>query len=134
VNNVLERVERLATALTRPGATAVEVAATIDGEQHDDGAPLGVRVKKAGGGIASVSVTRRWQSEEPHTAEVRLDPPLSIDDLQARWGESRSTPPMVGRPDRAVFDGPGSARWSALADLGADGEVRAITLRRDDAG
>jgi len=126
---VADLAQRLGEAMTQPGATAAAVAAAAGGEVSDDGAPLGVRAPADLPGVGTVSVTRRWESEEPNAASFELEAPVELAELEARLGASRPLP-ASGPGDRRALLGDGGD-WTALASLDGDGAVTAVTVRRE---
>jgi len=124
-------VGRLAEAISAADATAPGVAAAVGGDVEDDGAPLGVRSRPDVAGVEAVTVTRKWDSEVPNAAEIVLLAGLSLDDVEARLGESSEVPASGPGDDLVVLEAQdGSA--TIFASLDPDGDVRSITVRRDN--
>ena len=121
---------RIGEAIAAPGATAADVAAVAGGPVSDDGAPLGVRAEAELAGVASVGVTRRWDSEEPNAADIELDGTVELAPLEERLGPSRPLPPGKPGDRRVILDGD-DERWTVLAALDGDGAVQGLTVRRD---
>lgn len=128
---VAELVRRLGEAIARPDATAADVAGVAGGSISDDGAPLGVHAGAGTAGVESVSVTRRWESEEPNAAEIALDRGLPLAEVEAEFGKGRVLPSATNPGPRRLLLGDARDGWSVLASTDGD-EVRTLTVRRDD--
>jgi hypothetical protein len=122
---------RLAKAIAAADATAPGVAAAVGDDVEDDGAPLGARSRPHVAGVEAVTVTRKWDSDVPNAAEIVLSAGLSLEDVEARLGGSSPVPPSAPGDDLVVLeaqDGPATI----FASLDPDGDVRSITVRRDN--
>jgi hypothetical protein len=129
---VADLARRLGEAMAAPGATAADVAALAGGTVADDGAPLGVRAEADLPGVEGVSVTRRWESEEPNAADIALAEPVELARLEDLLGAARPLPQSPGKPgEQRVVLGGDEERWAVLAALDGGGAVRAVTVRRD---
>jgi hypothetical protein len=121
---------RLAEAIARADATAVDVARVAGADVSDDGAPLGVKASADVPGVEQVSVTRQWGGEVPNAAAIALTPGLSLPQLEAHLGAARPIPSVRPGEQRVVLGGDdGDA--TTLAAVDASGDVRTITVRRD---
>ena len=129
---VADLVRRVADAIARPDATALDVARAAGGDVADVGAPLGGKARGDVPGVEQVSVTRQWDSEVPNAAAIALAPGLTVAELEARLGEARSIPSV--RPgEQLVVLGSDEGDATTLAALDASGGVRGITVRRETA-
>ena len=127
---VVNLVGRLAEAIARADATAVDVARVAGADVSDDGAPLGVKASADVPGVEQVSVTRQWGGEVPNAAAIALTPGLSLPQLEAHLGAARPIPSVRPGEQRVVLGGDdGDA--TTLAAVDASGDVRTITVRRD---
>lgn len=122
----------LAEAISAADATAPGVAAAVGDDVEDDGAPLGVRSRPDVAGVEAVTVTRKWDSEEPNAAEIALSPGLSLRDAEARLGESSEVPSSAPGDDLVVLEARDGSPATIFASLDPDGDVRSITVRRDN--
>lgn len=121
----------IAEAITAQDATAPGVAAAAGGEVEDDGPPLGLRARPDVAGVEEVSVTRKWDSDEPNAADIRLSPGLSLADVEQRLGAASSVPST--RPGRhLVVLGEQDVPATIFAVLGDEDGVRSLTVRRDN--
>lgn len=134
VDQVVAALRRLGEAMTRSHATAADVAAAVPGTVHDDGPPLGLRVAPVEvAGIDAVTVTRRWDTDEPNAAEVRLASPLTLRDLERHLGDALAVP-RAGLGQRRVMFQPAAAgdrEWTVFSVVDDDDRVPALTVRRD---
>lgn len=122
---------RLATAITAADATAPSVAAAVGDDVEDDGAPLGARSRAEVAGVEAVTVTRKSDSEVPNAAEIALSAGLSLEDLRARLGDSSPVAPSGPGDDLVVLEAR-DCPATIFASLDPDGDVRSITVRRDN--
>lgn len=122
---------RLAEAITAADATARGVAAAVGDDLEDDGAPLGARSRPDIAGVEAVKVTRKWDSEVPNAAEIVLSAGLSLEDAEARLGDSRPVESSGAGVDRVLLEADQRAA-TIFASLDDDGGVRSITVRRDN--
>jgi len=127
---IAELAGRLAAAIAATDATAAGVATVAGGDVHDDGAPLGVHTSPDVPGVRSVSVTRRWDSDVPNSAEIELFGGLSLADVAARLGAPTHLPSNPSGRQTVALEG-GEAPATLLAALDDDGLVSAITVLRD---
>lgn len=124
-------IRRLGEAIAAEGATATDVAHSLDGQPHDQGAPLGVRVDDPASGVRSVSVTRRWDTDEPNAAEVLLDEPVALSDLAPHLGGSQPLPSSRPGARQVRLGEPGpNAGWSVLAEVDRNGSTAKLSVRR----
>ena len=130
VDAVAALARRLGEAMAQPGATAAAVAAVAGGAVRDDGPPLPAYGDVDVDGVLGVSVTRRWDSDEPNTAEIKLGPGLALSDVESRLGAARPATRLDPDARRMKLDGD-DARWTVLVVLDEDGTVRSLTIRRD---
>ncbi len=79
-----------------------------------------------------MTVTRKWDSEEPNAAEIVLSAGLSLDDVEARLGESSEVPASGPGDDLVVLEAHDGPPATIFASLDPDGDVRSITVRRDN--
>jgi hypothetical protein len=108
---VIALTDRLGRAMTRPGATADEVASVPDV------------------GVGEVEVTARWGTDEPDHAEIVLAAGLALAELEELLGPARAVPRAPHGPPGVVFDA--ADGWTVLATLDRGGEVRSVMVRRD---
>ena len=127
---VAELATHLAEAIAGDDATAPTVAAAAGGDVHDDGAPLGLRTRPDVPGVEVVTVTRRWESEVPNSAEIILAAGLSLTDVEERLGAASPIPSSGPGVHVVVLEGRDSPA-TMFASLDGDGGVRAISVRRD---
>lgn len=133
VGQVVAALRRLGEAMTRSHATAADVAAAVPGTVHDDGPPLGLRVAPVEvAGIDAVTVTRRWNTDEPNAAEVRLASPLTLRDLERHLGDALVVP-RAGLGRRRVMFEPavGDREWTVFSVVDDNDRVPALMVRRD---
>ena len=127
---VVNLVGRLAEAIARVDATAVDVARVAGADVSDDGAPLGVKASADVPGVEQVSVTRQWGGEVANAAAIALAPGMRLPELEAHLGAGRPIPSLRPGEQRVVLGGDdGDA--TTLAAVDASGHVRTITVRRD---
>jgi hypothetical protein len=128
---IMSLVTRLAEAIARADATAVDVARVAGGVISDDGAPLGARARPDVPGVEQVSVTRQWGGEVPNAAAIVLSPGLNLTQLEAHLGAARPIPSV--RPgEQLVALGGDDGAATVLAAVDASGGVRTITVRREN--
>ena len=128
---IVHLVSRLAEAIAKPDATALEVAGVAGTDISDDGAPLGARARTDVAGVEQVSVTRQWGGEVPNAAAIALTPGLKLTQLEAHLGAARPIPSVRSGEQPVVFgDDDGDA--TTLAAVDASGDVRTITVRREN--
>ena len=127
---IVNLVGRLAEAIARADATAVDVARVAGADVSDDGAPLGLKASVDVPGVEQVSVTRQWGGEVPNAAAIALAPGMSLPQLEAHLGASRPIPSV--RPgEQLVLLGADDGDATTLAAVDTSGDVRTITVRRD---
>jgi hypothetical protein len=131
LTGVVNLVGRLAEAIARADATALDVARVAGTDISDDGAPLGARARTDVPGVEQVSVTRQWGGEVPNAAAIALSPGLNLTQLEAHLGEARPIPSV--RPgEQLVVLGGDDGDATTLAAVDASGGVRTITVRREN--
>ena len=108
-----------------------DVAAAAGGDVEDDGAPLGVRARPDVAGVEEVTVTRKWDSEEPNAADIRLSAGLSLADFEQRLGAASSVPSSGAGRHLVVF-GEQAVPATIFAVLGDEDGVLSLTVRRDN--
>ena len=127
---IVNLVGRLAEAIARADATAVDVARVAGADVSDDGAPLGLKASVDVPGVEQVSVTRQWGGEVPNAAAIALAPGMSLPQLEAHLGASRPIPSV--RPgEQLVLLGADDGDATTLAAVDASGDVRTVTVRRE---
>ena len=132
LTGVVDLVRRLAEAIARPDATAPDVARVAGEDIADDGAPLGAKARSDVPGVEQVSVTRQWDGDVPNAAAIALSPGLTLPQLEAQLGEARPVPSV--RPgEELVVLGSDDGDATTLAAVDANGGVRSITVRRENA-
>jgi hypothetical protein len=131
LDGIVNLVRRLAEAIARADATALDAAAVAGADLTDDGAPLGVKARPGVAGVELVSVTRQWGGEVPNAAAISLTLGLKLPELEAHLGPARPLPSV--RPgEQLVVLGDDDGDATVLAAVDADGGVRTITVRREN--
>jgi hypothetical protein len=129
---IVTLVGRLTEAIARADATAIDVARAAGSDVSDDGAPLGVKAPADVPGVELVSVTRQWGGEVPNAAAITLTSGVSLPLLEEQLGAARPIPSV--RPgEQLVVLGGADGDATTLAAVDANGDVRTITVRRENA-
>jgi len=126
---VVELIRRLLVEVGRDGATAAAVADAAGGQVVDSGAPLAAEARPRIPGVGAVTITRRWESETPNAAAFELEPGLPPAPLEVEFGAATAVPATGAARILRLGDGDGPA--TVLVALGQDGDVRAVTIRRE---